>query len=66
MRRCRELGKVSQEEHAIKVLVTRQDLTSEDRLWAQNYEPGDVLRYTQEQQDHRCGRQRISSRPCHG
>jgi conjugative relaxase-like TrwC/TraI family protein len=39
-------GKVSQDEHAIKVLVTRQDLTSEDRRWAQNYEPGDVLRYT--------------------
>jgi hypothetical protein len=40
------IGKVSQDEHAIKVLVTRQDLTSEDRRWAQNYEPGDVLRYT--------------------
>jgi ATP-dependent exoDNAse (exonuclease V) alpha subunit len=40
------LGKVSQDEHAIKVLVTRQDLTSEDRRWAQSYEPGDVLRYT--------------------
>jgi hypothetical protein len=40
------IGKVSQDEHAIKVLVTRQDLTSEDRRWAQNYEPDDVLRYT--------------------
>ncbi len=42
------IGKVSQDEHAIKVLVTRQDLTSDHR-WAQNYEPGDVLRYTKVQ-----------------
>ncbi len=41
-----KLGKVSQEEQAVTVLVARQNITSEDRLWAQNYEPGDVLRYT--------------------
>ena len=41
-----KLGKVSQEEQQVTVLVARQNITSEDRLWAQNYEPGDVLRYT--------------------
>jgi ATP-dependent exoDNAse (exonuclease V) alpha subunit len=41
-----ELGMVNREEQAITVLVPRQDLTSEDRRWAQNFEPGDVLRYT--------------------
>lgn len=39
-------GTVKQEDHAMTVLVPRQDMTSEDRRWAQNYEPGDVLRYT--------------------
>ena len=39
-------GRVSLEEHAERVLVARQNITNEDRRWAQNYEPGDVLRYT--------------------
>jgi ATP-dependent exoDNAse (exonuclease V) alpha subunit len=39
-------GKVSLDEHTTKVLSTRQDLTSEDRRWAHNYEVGDVLRYS--------------------
>jgi conjugative relaxase-like TrwC/TraI family protein len=39
-------GKVSQKEHVLTVLETRQDMTNEDRLWAQNFESGDVLRFT--------------------
>jgi conjugative relaxase-like TrwC/TraI family protein len=39
------IGSVSQDEQTVSVLVTRQDLTNEDRRWAQNYQPGDVLRY---------------------
>jgi len=31
-----KLGKVSQEEQQVTVLVARQNITSEDRLWAQN------------------------------
>jgi ATP-dependent exoDNAse (exonuclease V) alpha subunit len=44
------IGKVGQREYAVRVLVTRQDLTHEDRRWAHKYEPGDVLRYTRSSQ----------------
>jgi ATP-dependent exoDNAse (exonuclease V) alpha subunit len=39
-------GLVSNEEHRIKTLVPRQDLTGADRTWAERYEVGDVLRYS--------------------
>lgn len=39
-------GAVALKEHSVRVLVARQDMAHEDRLWAQNYEPGDMLRYT--------------------
>jgi len=39
-------GHVSSEEHHIKTLVPRQDLTGADRTWAERYELGDVLRYS--------------------
>ena len=32
-------------------LVARQDVTGADRQWAEQYEPGDVVRYTQRQPD---------------
>ncbi|MFZ0863164.1 MAG: AAA family ATPase [Candidatus Sulfotelmatobacter sp.] len=38
-------GLVSNQEHHIRTLVPRQDLTGADRTWAQRYEVGDVLRY---------------------
>ncbi|HZV06188.1 MAG TPA: AAA family ATPase [Gemmataceae bacterium] len=41
-----ERGAVSGEEHSIKVLTPRQDMTGVDRAWAAQYEPGDVVRYT--------------------
>jgi len=39
-------GLVSIEEHPIRTLVPRQDLTGADRTWAERYEVGDVLRYS--------------------
>ena len=41
-----ERGAVSGEEHAVKVLMPRQDMTGVDRAWAAQYEAGDVVRYT--------------------
>jgi ATP-dependent exoDNAse (exonuclease V) alpha subunit len=37
---------VSNEEHHVRTLVPRQDLTGADRTWADRYEVGDVLRYS--------------------
>src|SRR5208283_77869 len=39
-------GIVKGEEHTIRTLVPRQDLTGADRTWAERYEVGDVLRYS--------------------
>ena len=38
-------GIVGHEEHNVRVLVPRQDLTGADRTWAERYNVGDVLRY---------------------
>lgn len=34
------------EDHRLRVLVSRQEMTGADRQWAAQYEPGDVLRYS--------------------
>jgi len=39
-------GRVSCEEHPIRTLVPRQELTGADRTWAAKYEVGDILRYS--------------------
>jgi ATP-dependent exoDNAse (exonuclease V) alpha subunit len=39
-------GLVSKDEHSIRTLVPRQDLTGADRTWAERYEVGNVLRYS--------------------
>jgi ATP-dependent exoDNAse (exonuclease V) alpha subunit len=39
-------GLVSGEEHAIRTLVPRQELTGADRTWAARYEVGNILRYS--------------------
>jgi len=39
-------GLVSNEEHRIRTLVPRQDLTGADRTWAERYEVSNVLRYS--------------------
>lgn len=39
-------GRVSGEEHPIRTLVPRRELTGADRTWAAKYEVGDILRYS--------------------
>ena len=39
-------GKVASEDHSLRVLVQRQDMTGADRAWANHYEAGDIVRYS--------------------
>ena len=39
-------GIVDRRDHAVQVLVPRQELTDADRSWAQRYQPNDVLHYS--------------------
>jgi conjugative relaxase-like TrwC/TraI family protein len=39
-------GRIGREEHLIRTLVPRQELTGADRTWAAKYEVGDILRYS--------------------
>jgi len=41
-----EKGQVQAEEHPVRVLEPRQSLTGADRAWAEQYQAGDVLRYS--------------------
>jgi ATP-dependent exoDNAse (exonuclease V) alpha subunit len=38
-------GSVSKEDHSLRILVQRQDMTGADRAWANHYESGDVIRF---------------------
>lgn len=38
-------GQVSGDDHSLKILVQRQDMTGAERAWASHYEPGDVVRF---------------------
>lgn len=38
-------GAIARDDHTVKVLVPRSELTGPDRGWASRYEVGDVLRY---------------------
>jgi len=38
-------GVIARDDHTVKVLVPRSELTGADRAWAARYEIGDVLRY---------------------
>ncbi|MGC2794706.1 MAG: MobF family relaxase, partial [Candidatus Sulfotelmatobacter sp.] len=38
-------GNLAPEDHAVRVLVQRQDMTGAERSWANHYEINDVLRY---------------------
>jgi len=49
-------GLVSNEEHRIRTLVPRQDLTGADRTWAERYEVGNVLRYSRSSKETCIGR----------
>jgi conjugative relaxase-like TrwC/TraI family protein len=44
--RLLDAGHIDRAEHQIRVLVARQDVTGADRQWAQQYAPGDIVRYT--------------------
>src|SRR5579859_7936599 len=39
-------GQVDRREQSVRVLVARQEITGADRQWAEQYKPGDVVRYT--------------------
>ena len=45
-RELQERGEVRSESHTFRVLEARQELTGADRAWAEQYTPGDVLRYS--------------------
>jgi conjugative relaxase-like TrwC/TraI family protein len=45
-------GVVSKEDHSMKVLTPRSDMTSVDRSWAARYKPDDVLHYTRGSKEH--------------
>ncbi len=44
-RAMQEVGLVQNENHIVRVLQARQELTGADRMYAYNYAPGEVLRY---------------------
>jgi ATP-dependent exoDNAse (exonuclease V) alpha subunit len=44
-------GMVNVQDHSLRVLVPRQELTGAERQWASRYEPGDVIRYTRGSKD---------------
>jgi hypothetical protein len=45
-RELQKQGIVDKREHAMQVLIPRQELTGADRSWAQRYQPNDVLHYS--------------------
>ena len=45
-REMQNRGDVSKNEHKLRVLESRQELTGADRQWAGQYEAGNVLRYS--------------------
>ena len=49
-------GLVRGEDHPIRTLVARQDLTGADRTWAAKYEVGDILRYSRASKETGIGR----------
>jgi conjugative relaxase-like TrwC/TraI family protein len=42
----RERGQIHEQEHKLRVLETRQEITGPDREWAGQYENGDIVRYS--------------------
>jgi ATP-dependent exoDNAse (exonuclease V) alpha subunit len=45
-REMQNRGDVSKDEHKLRVLESRQEMTGADRQWAAQYEVGDVVRYS--------------------
>jgi conjugative relaxase-like TrwC/TraI family protein len=51
-RTMQSAGQVKNDEHKLRVLVARQEITGADRQWASQYEPGDLVRYTRGSKTH--------------
>jgi conjugative relaxase-like TrwC/TraI family protein len=51
-RTMQSAGQVKYDEHKLRVLVARQEITGADRQWASQYEEGDVVRYTRGSKTH--------------
>lgn len=47
-----ELGSLDKENHSIRVLTPRSDMTGADRAWAARYQAGDVLHYVRGSNEH--------------
>jgi ATP-dependent exoDNAse (exonuclease V) alpha subunit len=45
------LGSLDKNDHAVRVLTPRSDMTGADRAWADRYQAGDVLHYTRGSKD---------------
>jgi UvrD-like helicase family protein len=45
-------GQVDHREKSVRVLVARQKITGADRQWAEQYEPGNIVRYTKGSKTH--------------
>jgi conjugative relaxase-like TrwC/TraI family protein len=45
-RELQSFGVVNREEHTVRTLVPRQELTGADRTWAQQYQVNDILHYS--------------------
>jgi len=50
--RLQDSGAVSQQDHAMKILVNRSDITGTERAWAARYDIGDVLQYQRGSKEH--------------
>jgi conjugative relaxase-like TrwC/TraI family protein len=48
----RARGQVDHREERLKVLVARQEVTGADRQWAEQYQPGNIVRYTKGSKAH--------------
>ncbi len=46
------LGTLGNEDHAMRVLTPRSDMTGADRAWAARYQAGDVLHYVRGSREH--------------
>jgi len=51
-RELQERGQVDHWEERLKVLVARQEITGADRQWAEQYQPGNIVRYTKGSKAH--------------
>ncbi len=51
-RELRALGALDKQDHSIRVLTPRSDMTGADRAWAARYQAGDVLHYVRGSREH--------------